>query len=716
MKKIILFFNIIFIIINFHILTACQKITSKNQYINKNEDNIWAILPSNTINKKITSSDIWNQLTNPFNDIENQKKWNNNPNQWDGPTKIKTTIGIVQILSVAILANSEKLISINDHNNINQIADYKDLIKILKNQWKILNDNIEQQIINKKQSFKNDYQKQWKEKYYNWLIENYSNNNNEKTINNQNYEIEENNYKASLMIQGGDNVSSASTILTNILLNNNMRQYNITNSAVIGNLLKHFNEWLKNNNEADEWNINNPDLRNSLAIGYSWNNTSNMFDQNIFNINYVNNKLLNMAKQLATEMYDLNKFAAKYIPVDAPIFQILNKNQLGEITLNSQIFQPGLLSLFQKYILEQWYQNEKPLAISQIIYSFKDNNNAFQDGIHPNDFTDNTQMHIEKDINNLKNNSWENFYKDKENEKINNVSQGLLTLNNNNNDDIFKSNIVKINIYQNFNKNPTNPPNTINHIIEAINRSNNNNMSAVWKLQNLDKIIAFIDIDGLHILHIDGNEFLLNNEKDSYNNYNMTWQFKSLDYAHNIFENNNYNPFDDIKIKSNMNTQFEKTPYLQYLVNMSIFKKKNNNIRIQFDVLNEIQSYAKINIDSENNTNIWWLWIYDFFDNLQKNILKKQDNNWIKSLITFKDINGDIFDIKWFENIIDSIKNTLIGGSYNKLTSIINIENNNIEKYSNNYISGKFNVENILSNIQLNDQSSPNIWFIEYEK
>lgn len=255
---------------------ACSTKEKNNQHKDENGDSIWAWIPGIFGGKKITSPDIWSVLENPFVNAGNGK-WTNDPTQWDGATRIKMSVQLMQILSVAILANPDKFF-VTDKTTIGDIADYKNLKDILKKQWQLLVTNTDNTVEKKKQSFKDSDKKNWEKKYHDFLDANY------KDISgasgSKKYEIEEQNYKAAIMTTGADGGISASQMLTNVLLNNNMRVYRQNNTESAVKILENFASFLKNGNKAEDWNINNQNLRTQLALAFSWDQNNKQFIDN----------------------------------------------------------------------------------------------------------------------------------------------------------------------------------------------------------------------------------------------------------------------------------------------------------------------------------------------------------------------------------------------------------------------------------------------------
>ncbi|ALA97035.1 hypothetical protein SKUN_00111 [Spiroplasma kunkelii CR2-3x] len=678
---------------------ACSTKEKNNQHKNENGDSIWAWIPGIFGGKKITSPDIWSVLENPFVDAGNGK-WTNDPTQWDGSTRIKMSVQLIQILSVAILANPDKFF-VSKETTIGDIADYKNLKEILKTQWQLLITNTNNTVEKKKQSFKDSEKKNWEKKYHDFLDSNY------KDISgasgNKKYEIEEQNYKAAIMTTGADGGISATQMLTNVLLNNNMRIYrqNNTESAVI--ILRDFASFLKNGNKAGDWNTDNQNLRTQLALAFSWNEDEKEFIDNLSNltISEINARINTIATDLGTFNYKITEYLSNRPPVATPIFKNSSKTSVGTPEL-SETYDVEQLSLFQKYIIEKWFQNEKPLAISKITYAFKSGATPTNTGFTADSFDETTKTQINKDLGTLSSaKSWEDFITNSEGTVT--PSSDLLTLSTQ--ADAVKSNILKSSVYNSINAPGETAPGDINGAVSKINRKNPTDpISAAWKIGTTnDIVISFFDTNALNLVHIDGKEYLKDADPTSYDAYDSNWQFKSLNYSSNFF--NSLTDKSKImtvdKAKQKMNTQFSNAQYLWYLVNRSLVNS-NNNSKLKFNVLNEVKKYATLSSGyGSTDDKTWWFWIYDFFNNFNNKILTNGagPQEWLKNFLTFKDSEKHEKNHDWFISIINAMSTNLSGGTVQRLYSSFEAENKTIEGYKMGGPAAKIDPKTIVEKI-----------------
>ncbi|WP_374697146.1 hypothetical protein [Spiroplasma endosymbiont of Polydrusus formosus] len=690
------------------VTTSCSTKDKNNQHKNENGgDSIWAWIPGIFGGKKITSPDIWIVLENPFVNAGNGK-WINNPTKWDGPTKIKMSVQLSLILSVAILANPSKFFVNNKENNIDT-ADYKDLVNILNKQWELLVTSTNKTVEKKKQSFKDSDKKKWEKKYHDFLDSNYKDISG--ASDNKKYEIEEQNYKAAIMTTGIDGGVSATQMLTNTLLNNNMRVYkqNTTNSSV--ELLKGFAAFLKDKKSAKEWNINNQNLRIQLALAFTWDKSKNSFGEDFskLTINEIDNRLDKIANDLKTHNYNhLEYMNGNRPPVSTPVFENSTATSIGTPILG-ETYDIGQLSLFQKYMTEKWFQNEKPLAISKITYGFKSGVTPTDTGFTADSFDEATKKQINTDLKNLKSSkNWDDFVTNSEGTVI--PSSDLLTLSTQ--ADYVKSNILKSSVYESINAIGETAPADIDAVITKISRKNQGDeISANWTIGSVggDMVVSFFDTNGLNLVHIDGREYLQNATASSYKYYNIDWQFKSLNYS-----SNTYGAMDDKseiittdKAKQMMNTQFSNAQYLWYLINRSLVNNSNNS-KLKFKVLDEVKKYATLSSSSGSaGDKTWWWWIFDFFNNFNNKIITNNTTpqEWLKKFITFNNDGEGQNSANWFISIINAMSSNLAGGTVQRLYSSFEAENKTIEGYKIGGSAAKIKTKDIVHKI-----SNAKVW------
>ncbi|WP_338954519.1 hypothetical protein [Spiroplasma endosymbiont of Polydrusus cervinus] len=706
MRKLLSLLSSMIIVSTAVVTTSCSTKEKNNQHKNENGDSIWAWIPGIFGGKEITSPDIWSVLENPFVNARNGK-WTNDPTQWDGPTRIKMSVELSLILSVAILANPSKFFLDNKEKNIDS-ADYKDLVNILKKQWELLVTSTNKAVEKKKQSFKDSDKKKWEKKYHDFLDSNY------KDISgsngNKKYEIKEQNYKAAIMTTGVDGGISATQMLTSTLLNNNMRVYkqNTTNSSV--KFLKDFATFLKDKKSPKEWNSNNQNLRIQLALAFTWDKSKNSFGEDFskLTINEIDSRLDKIANNLKTYNYNhLEYMNDNHPPVSTPVFENSTATSIGTPIL-SETYDVGQLSLFQKYMTKKWFQNEKPLAISKITYGFKSGATPTDTGFTTDSFDEATKKQINNDLKNLTSaKNWEDFITNSEGTVT--PSSDLLTLSTQ--ADAVKSNILKSSVYESINAKGEAAPADIDTVITKISRKNQGDaISANWTIGSGsgDMVVSFFDTNGLNLVHIDGREYLQDATASSYKDYNIDWQFKSLNYS-----SNTYSAMEDKseimttdKAKQMMNTQFSNAQYLWYLVNRSLVNNSSNS-KLKFKVLDEVKKYATLSSNSGSADDKTWWWIFDFFNNFNNKILTNNTTpqEWLKKFITFNNDGEGQNNADWFISIINAMSSNLSGGTVQRLYSSFEAENKKIEGYKIGGPAAKIKTKDIVHKI-----SNVKIW------
>ncbi|AGM26547.1 hypothetical protein SSYRP_v1c09600 [Spiroplasma syrphidicola EA-1] len=665
---------------------ACSS-KDENKHKNSNGDSIWAWLPGIYGGQDVTSPDIWNTLTTP--NIRTGQSWSNDPNQWDGSTQLKMSKQLMQILSVAILANPEKFLSDNTKKDIN-IADYHDLSDILKAQWKLLVQATNNSLENKIQDFKNSAGKNWEKEYHKFLDDNYPDISG--ASGSQKYKIEEENFKAAMMTQGVENTKSASALLTEILLNNNMRTYNTNDANSATPILKNFNEFLRNNSDEKNWPASiNDKIQLALAFNYDFAkgdylnpNDSTSLDLSNLTLEIIDKYLANIAKKLkdAGVNYDVNKFLQQNRAVATPIFRGSSEQEIGTPSLNLP-YDTGQYSMFQKYMIDKWFQNEKPLAYSEVVYNFKTDAKVEENGIKSDSFDQSAKDRILADLTTLKTNDWSEFIK--KTDQTVTASDTLVTLNSD------KSGILKASLYDGINQASQTKaigalPTTFDDLMKPIDRSNGTQLSKAWKIgTSNDYIIAYFDVtDGLHIAHIDGNEFLLDSTSDNklekLGTFNNNWQFRELNYSRNVYSQmTDKSQIIVSKDKGQqMNTHFSDTQYLWYLANRSLVNTSSPATSpLKFNLLSEVKSYAG------GDSSMWWTWIFDFFNNYA-NILQLNNDKWYTNFLTFKDSTGTTVEPTWFINQINAADTNISGGALSTLRTKLEEENTKIKNYKEN--------------------------------
>lgn len=467
---------------------------------------------------------------------------------------------------------------------------------------------------------------------------------------------------------------------------NTYKKYTISNIATFANSL--IDKMLKKDFDINNWYSNNAKesrARNTaLKEAYNYKNDDEL--KNNITKDF-NNKPINEDK-----LY---------------IYDDKGNVQLDEI--NTEI---NKLTLEQKFIAEQWYNNLKPLHVSQITFKYdgKDKN-GLENGIEEKDFEE-KNGNGEK-INKFLKESNKNFeelaqiYSDDNKDTYGEISK-LLTLTSDNSDfsAMFKTSTYSLALNQ---TEEIDAPSDYKQLIKELHRGskekpsnsltknaeeNNKNeflKFKSWKINN-EKIVAFADTNEVRFVKING------------------WDELQKGYikSDNDVEKPNENGIIEA-ISNKKNVRLQKTPYLQYLID---HYKENANKKNKFNPIDDIKTYANFttsNIESNNN---WWFWFWDVMAwKPWKKDNETTDLNWYKKYITFE---GEIGK-KWQQAIDKMFKSYITSRSLSKINDLIiklQEENITIEKIKDavgSQVDLKINIEKLRDEFLNN---SKNLWNI----
>lgn len=318
-------------------VVACKPDTTHK---NSAGNSIFAYLPlldNGQQNPDVVS--VWSEMT-PF---EGSGPNAYNPNFWDGKQRADAAIKVLRILNVAILAEvGSGTVKLAPQNNK---AGYNgSLQNALTKDWSDLKTAVNNEVNAEKAKYKNQYGKDW-EKQYNTMLKN-------------DYDSSENNYRAYLFASGDTN---ASTLLTTTLNTNYQSSFA---RATTSNIQSNY-QIFKNSKETwSTWAGQNQEWAREILLSST---------------NYIS------SFTAATKYWDLdNKGQLSLVQVEDatigadPVFV----NSVPVKTYNSQngkynaaqydpdLQSQGLLSPWQKFLFQQWYKNENPLAVSDISIPF----------------------------------------------------------------------------------------------------------------------------------------------------------------------------------------------------------------------------------------------------------------------------------------------------------------------------------------------------------
>ncbi len=340
-------------------VVSCSSSTNIYDKKNSDGDSIFYFLPKSTDNNSVNyaTSNAWKDLN-----IENDSDLTKVP----GSVKLQITQNLMKIFNVSSLASIADGTTkpTNDYENI---ADLSNIQSIFKNNWTNLQSEVEQTFKDQK----NNQGKNWDS----WLKDN--------------YDGDENNYKAYLYSEGGDS-DSASSVLAQTLSDNYQANYDgVSGDNILeylenktDGLIPYYNE----NNNLDSWGNSLKKMQIVIAIFHetNLNNIDSDFDNlvdaldtatsnkgsSIENykdlLNYYNTDTSSPKEyKLYSIANDASNIAPNSSSSDDPINNInYNYSNIQNDNLN------GLFSPSQLFLENKWYQAEKPLAVSQILIKY----------------------------------------------------------------------------------------------------------------------------------------------------------------------------------------------------------------------------------------------------------------------------------------------------------------------------------------------------------
>lgn len=324
----------------------------------------------------------------------------------------------------------------------------------------------------------------------------------------------------------------------------------------------------------------------------------------------------------------------------------------------------GLVSNQQKYFVETWYNNEKPLHLSEISFKYDaDNHNGLDNGINwEKNFNKNpgkNQENIEKFIGEINDKSFDKLaseYSDGEEKSNYGEIKELLTLTSTNTkfNPVMKSAVYSLALGLTTKTKITDAKSLIDKLGENRNDSKNSgkikfNFIEFKKGTEKEKVVAFADKDSIRFIRING---LTELDKG----------FQNTEETDDKLNIEGLNP----NIISKDNRRLSKTPYLKYLFNN--YKKLNSSGKKGIDVLDQVKKYTDNSKEKIDSNSGWWFWFWNYMQ-------KKDDNNkWYEKYIS----NFNSLDSYWKEIIQDQhnlLFSSLAPGNFNTFTESLSKEN-----------------------------------------
>ncbi|WP_339030346.1 lipoprotein [Spiroplasma endosymbiont of Cantharis nigra] len=581
---------------------------------------------------KITSTDILWKLINSSNGPKNREK---------------LTLDLLKMINLSILANidSEENEFTIDEDNL--YTNY-DLKNTLKERWTNLISIVDRQIVNEKDVYKKKNGKKWEKEWNKMLVDKYSVYQDDVKSMDKNFL--ENKYKADLLLTDTNN--NASKTLLDVLINTDQTGVTWISS---NDIIKKYNALKKviNDNKDNEATIASylrADLDQIAQIKNSTQNDTNKWEET----------------KLTNESSDADIVAAAKEVSDIDISKILNDTpvNLNKFTISdSNNSRAGFLSNSQKFFLDRFYNTQAPLAISEVVVPFSENG-SFDNGVTVSDF-ESLDGNDQKNTNELlaqistddSINTWRRWMVEGKTDKHPKATvkkyDKLMTLSNSSDFSQDMRAVVYDFIFEGNNgKAITTAPSVdqgLATLIKDISRENKANNKFYVFNENQGRVY-YVDSTGLHIVQIDGYEFLKESESAEKVGMRQEGIIENKINKETLAELNEfkkYNALQDTEkvavlqtSRSDTYAKLNKTvvnPYLHYLTNSSMLKGVTGSAT-SFDIMSEVKTWAQVSSSTDGSASYWMTSVFDYFKTISKS--KQEDSSFsqedfINNYITF---------------------------------------------------------------------------------
>lgn len=508
-------------------------------------------------------------------------------------------IQLLKLINVSILNNSEKNFggedSILDENSsfINQ-----GLETALINKWKSVSSAVDLQIQREKDSYQRNYGKKWQTRWKEMLVEKYSVY--QKDTKDMDLDFLEAKYKANILLT--DATNGATKAILDVLLNTDSFGVTWVNATTVARKFEALKRVVD-----DETKFRQIFEADTLAIQQIQNASKANADEWIKTTEYS----LEQAKQIISGITDSSTLTND-VPEDVNAWSVSGASSRAGMLSNSQLF-----------FLNKYYETKAPLAISEVVIAFS-NNQKFDDGITIEDFTGDSDVDkkateillpyltddtlwnaalVKNDV----------FTKIQAKASVK-TYDSLLTLTNTDYSDTLKS-VVYDYMLGGEDKGAT-VTTTLESLVKLDRKSVNpdtNTLYANFSTDNGNKL-AYIDTDGIHIVRIEGYEYFA---KDNTTRASTIAELQQFNKFHNAKD---AEKIDGIISASKpylkqLNTGI-KSQYLQYLVNSSLLKGLTAS-PIKYDIMSEVKAWAAISSSSASET-YWITTIFEYFQSISK--------------------------------------------------------------------------------------------------
>ena len=333
-------------------VVACSKVDYRVN--DKGNSAFWFLPKLNGSGAQADSSDVWSEMDPFAKNKDNPNQVIKNPAAWNTDQRNALGMKILQMLSVALLIDANQAVTNpNDPNNpfnyVKQhatnyanLADYNKLLSNLQIGWKTLDSSVDQEIANKKQSYKDQYGDSKWQSHWNDML-------------NDSYDGSEQKYKADLLTSS--TTLNASTVLTNALLGGTTG-FDSIDSSTIQNYAAEYQKA----QDKSEWIKDNIGPARDILLGY----TGNPYSNSLWGKDQSDSLTYNGGTGDVNPTSLNNALTSTKPPVGVPIatYDATTTKYVRTNNNYQNISSTGVLSQFQNYALNKYYQDEKPLAVS----------------------------------------------------------------------------------------------------------------------------------------------------------------------------------------------------------------------------------------------------------------------------------------------------------------------------------------------------------------
>lgn len=608
-------------------------------------------------------------------------------------------IQMLKMINISIISNSESNFTGED-SILDEESRFvnKGLDTALINRWNTLSNAVNLQIQRERDDFRRLHGRNWEREWRNMLAERYSVYQSDAP---SDLEFLEARYKTDILMSDGPN--GATRAILDVVLNTDSYGVTWVNSTTVANKWRSLHNVL--NNDANFQQVFESDtLAIQQIINANQSDATSWTTQTEFT--------LTEARNVVSSITDESHFTND-VPEDA-----------GAWTNNGAALRAGMLSNSQMFFLNKWFEVAAPLAISEVIIPFSDNQN-FEDGITVEDFTGdgNTDLTANNQLLAMLSDDtlWDvalvnnEVFTAVQPRATVRTNDSLLTLTSTAFSDTLKTVVYDFVLGGDGAANVSGT--TIEALTTGLNRSNDNQLYS--QFGNTNDRLVFIDENGINIIRIEGFEHF-NQTNDINSRLPLITELQNFNSFHNLRDPEK---IDGILMSGNylnrLNTGIENR-YLQFLVNSSLLNGLASS-PVSYDIMNEVRSWANLNSSSTTET-FWITTVFEYFATIsniipENNISNENISTFVSKFLVFGVENphdeqaNDIARSmeQWTVNSIATARQTIqIASSVNFIESFRNwrraLEANTAADFPRGTIAGSAFVDSTLA------QTVANLW------